>query len=526
MQRLYATAIFLVSGLVAACCIGEAFAQSPKRGGILRHAVEGEPANLDCHASATSFALQVLAPHYSTLLKFDREDSTKIVGDLAESWSVSPDRLSYTFKLRPNVVFHDGSEFSSNDIKATFERLRNPPSGVTSARRGQFAGIDSIETPSSDTVVFKLSRPNPAALFLFASPWNCVYSAKKLAEDQSWYDKNVMGTGPFVFEEYSKGSHWSSKRFDRYFLSGKPYLDGIRAFFISGPNVLNALIGNQVDGVFFMVVAPDQARLKRVKGEEIQLSTNVFNVTAFVTVNVRKSPFNDLRVRQALNLALDRQEGLEGLKKIAAVDFLTVFVPPGSISEYTEQEMSKLPGFSSDIEARRAEARRLLKEAGVPNLKMTLLNRNVRQPWQPLGIFVMDQWRQVGIQVDQISAETPQYFAAITSGNYDVAIDFNNTVSVDPNETLVKFVPGNPNNYSGSEDKLLVELYDRQATSNDPEERAKSVRQFLDRMVDQLYSIPLIGSNRTTAAVKEVKGWKTPRTTVLNLDMADVWIDK
>ncbi len=163
---------------------------------------------------------------------------------------------------------------------------------------------------------------------------------------------------------------------------------------------------------------------------------------------------------------------------------------------------------------------------GVPNLKFTLLNRNVRLPWQPLGIFLMDQWRKIGIEVDQIPAETPPYFAALTSGNYDVAIDFNNTVSVDPNEILVKFLPGSPNNYSGADDKLLTELFQKQAVSDNPDERKKLVRQFLDQMLAQLYSVPLFGNNRTTAFVKEVKGWKTAPTTVLNLDMADVWLDK
>ena len=252
----------------------------------------------------------------------------------------------------------------------------------------------------------------------------------------------------------------------------------------------------------------------------------MFNVTLFLTVNVRKPPFNDPRVRRALSLAIDRQGGLEGLKRVAAVDFLTVLVPPGGISDYSKEEMDKLSGFGGDIEARRAEAKKLLAEAGVPNLKLTLLNRNVRQPWQPVGVFVMDQWRQIGIEVNQIPAETPQYFAAITSGNYDVALDFNNTVSVDPNETLIKFVPGNPNNYSGADDSILVDLYDKQVVTENPDERRKLVRQFLDRMMDQLYSIPLIRSNRTTAVLKEVKGWKTPPTTVLNLDLADIWIDK
>ncbi len=513
--------VAVVSGVATA-----AIAETPKRGGVLRHVVEGEPTTFDCHAAATSFALQVLAPHYSTLLRYDPNDFSKIIGDLADSWTASPDRLTYTFKLKPGVKFHDGSELTSADIKATFDRLRDPPPGVTSARKGQYESIEAIETPSADAVVFKLKRVNPAALYMFANPWNCVYSAAKLASDQKFYDTNVMGTGPFVFEEYVKGSHWSAKRFDNYFQKGKPYLDGIRGFFINGPGVVNALAGGQVDALLFQVAPPDLARLKSLRGEAVVFHTNSFNITNFLTVNVKKPPFSDPRVRKALSLAIDRWGGIPSLSKLATLEFPTVYVPPASPVAYSKEEMEKLPGYSLDIDKQREEAKKLLAEAGVPKLKLTLLNRNVRLPWQPLGIYIMDQWRQIGIEVDQISAETPPYFAALTSGNYDVAIDFNNTVSVDPNEVLVKFIPGSPNNYSGADDKVLVELFNKQAEITDPVERKKIVREFLERLVEQGYSIPLFGNNRATAAVKELKGWKLAPTTVLNLDMSDVWLDK
>ena len=515
-------ACIAVMGSVATAAI----AQTPKRGGVLRHVIEGEPTSFDCHAAATSFALQVLAPHYSTLLKYNPDDFSTIVGDLADSWTVSPDRLTYSFKLKPGVKFHDGSELSSADIKATFDRIGNPPAGVTSARRGQFESIDTIETPSADTVVFKLKRVNSGALFMFANPWNCVYSAKKLGEDQAFYNTNVMGTGPFVFEEYVKGSHWSAKRFDNYFQKGKPYLDGIRSFFINGPGVINALAGGQVDALLFQVAPPDLARLKSLRGEQVVFHSNSFNITNFLTVNVKKPPFNDPKVRKALSLAIDRWGGIPSLSKLATLEFPTVFVPAASPVAYNKDEMAKLPGYSLDMDKQRAEAKRLLAEAGVPNLKLTLLNRNVRLPWQPLGIYIMDQWRQIGIEVDQIPAETPPYFAALTSGNYDVAIDFNNTVSVDPNEVLVKFIPGSPNNYSGADDRMLVDLFNKQADMTDPAERKMVVRQFLERLMEQNYSIPLFGNNRATAAVKEFKGWKLAPTTVLNLDMSDVWFDR
>ncbi|MFN3351637.1 ABC transporter substrate-binding protein [Pseudorhodoplanes sp.] len=512
--------------VIAGSVTSAALAETPKRGGVLRHVVEGEPANFDCHAAATSFALQVLAPHYSTLLKYDTNDYSKIVGGLADSWTVSPDRLTYTFKLKPGVKFHDGSELTSADIKATFDRIRNPPEGITSARRGQFSSIDTIETPSADTVVFKLKQVNPAALYMFANPWNCVYSAKKLGEDPNWYATNVMGTGPYVFEEYVKGSHWSAKRFDNYFEKGKPYLDGVRAFFINGPGVVNALAGGQVDALLFQVAPPDRSRLRSLRGDQVAFHENSFNITNFLTVNVKKPPFNDVRVRRALSLAIDRWGGIPSLAKLATLEFPTIYVPPASPVAYSKEEMEKLPGLGRDMDKQRAEAKKLLAEAGVPNLKLTLLNRNVRLPWQPLGIYIMDQWRQIGIEVDQIPAETPPYFAALTSGNYDVAIDFNNTVSVDPNEVLVKFLPGSPNNYSGAEDKVLVDLFNKQADMTDPAERKKVVRQFLERLVDESYFIPLFGNNRATAAVKEFKGWKLAPTTVLNLDMSEVWFDR
>lgn len=526
MRSITRIAQTLVCVAIAGSVASAALAQTPKRGGVLRHVIEGEPTSFDCHASATSFALQVLGPHYSTLLKYDPNDFSKIIGDLAESWTVAPDRLSYTFKLKPGVKFHDGSDLSSADIKATFDRIRNPPEGVTSARKGQFSSIDSIETPSADTVVFKLKHVNPGAVFMFANPWNCVYSAKKLAENQKFYETNVMGTGPFVFEEYVKGSHWTAKRFDNYHQKGKPYLDGIRAFFINGPGVINALAGGQVDALLFQVAPPDRARLKSLRGDAVVFHENSFNITNFLTVNVKKPPFNDPRVRKALSLAIDRWGGIPSLSKLATLEFPTVFVPAASPVAYSKEEMAKLPGYSTDMDKQRAEAKKLLAEAGVPKLKLTLLNRNVRLPWQPLGIYIMDQWRQIGIEVDQISAETPPYFAALTSGNYDVAIDFNNTVSVDPNEVLVKFIPGSPNNYSGADDKTLVELFNKQADITDPAERKKVVREFLERLVEQGYNIPLFGNNRATAAVKEFKGWKLAPTTVLNLDMSDVWFDR
>jgi len=214
---------------------------APKRGGTLVFAVESEPANYDCHANVSFAFLHPIAPHYSTLLKFDADNYPAVTGDLTESWTVSPDKRVYSFKLRPNVLFHDGTPLTSADVKASYERIVHPPEGVFSARQATYTAIAAIETPDARTIVFRLSWPEAAMLANFASPWNCIYSAAKLKEDPLFPKTHVLGSGPFAFVEHVKGDHWSGKRFDKYFLKDRPYLDGYQARFLAGAKVVDAM---------------------------------------------------------------------------------------------------------------------------------------------------------------------------------------------------------------------------------------------------------------------------------------------
>src|SRR5215813_10668599 len=178
----------------------------PKHGGTLEFAVLVEPGNYDCHANISFAFLHPIAPHYSTLLKFDAANYPQIVGDLAESWSASPDRLTYTFTLRPNVLFHDGSKLTSADVKASYERIAHPPAGVVSARKVDYAAIGSIDTPDPRTVVFHLQWPEAAMLANFASPWNCIYSAAKLAADRNFRRLRSSGRARLSFSRTSKAN--------------------------------------------------------------------------------------------------------------------------------------------------------------------------------------------------------------------------------------------------------------------------------------------------------------------------------
>ena len=220
--------------------------EQPVRGGILPFAIAAEPPTYDCHQANTFAVMQRAAPHYSTLLAFEDGKYPNVVGDVAASWTVSPDQLTYTFKLRPNITFHDGSAFTSEDVKVNYERIKSPPQGVNSVRRGSLDRLDRIETPDKLTVVFHMKEVDASIMNTFASPWNCLFSAAKLKENPSFPVRNVLGTGPFRFVEHVAGSHWVGERYPGYFKSGLPYLDGFRAITMGAAATVNALEGKQV----------------------------------------------------------------------------------------------------------------------------------------------------------------------------------------------------------------------------------------------------------------------------------------
>src|SRR5437764_14087533 len=135
-QRMLSSARRLTAVALAGLLAGIASAAaepSPKRGGTLEFAVLVEPSDYDCHANISFAIMHPVAPHYSTLLKFDPPNYPQVVGDLAESWTVSPDRLTYTFRLRPNVLFHDGSKLTSAVVMSSYQRCISLPLGTYSS---------------------------------------------------------------------------------------------------------------------------------------------------------------------------------------------------------------------------------------------------------------------------------------------------------------------------------------------------------------------------------------------------------
>src|SRR3990172_6210193 len=165
---------------LTALLAGPAGAQEkPRYGGELVFTVPSEMPSYDGHREQTFGLIHPIAPHYNTLLRVDPTDpsGTKPAGDLAESWTIAKDGLTYTFKLRKGVRFHDGSEMTSKDVKASYDKIIFPPPGVGSTRKGQYADVEKVEAPDPGTVVFRLKEPSGSLLAGLSSPYNFIYNS-------------------------------------------------------------------------------------------------------------------------------------------------------------------------------------------------------------------------------------------------------------------------------------------------------------------------------------------------------------
>lgn len=512
--------------LALSTALSYASTEQPVRGGTLVIPIHwGEPATYDCAAAGSAGVVMRIAPHYSKLLQLDADRYPEVKGDLAKSWTVSPDGLTYQFKLHTNVKFHDGSALTAQDVKVSYDRLRNPPPGVVSLRKSMFEDIKSIDAPDDATLVVRLSKPNAAMLQLFAMPYACVYSAKLLASDPSYPAKKVMGSGPFKFARYVAGSEWVGERFDGYFKPGQPYLDGFRALSVTPAAAINGLMSGQVHYSLRSLNENEITRIVNARGKDVKVvgRETTTPVRMWVSINTQKPPFDDVRVRRALVLAVDQWNGGQAMSKITGVNVVGGFIRPGSPFARSKDELAKLTGYSRDIAAARKEARRLLAEAGHPNLKLVFSNH---QAFPYFGVFIADQLRQIGVTVDHQMADAATQTARKKSGNYDLIFDNPPEYLDDPTVLMSPFqmFKDNPANTSRVNDEKMEALYDAQKREMDPVKRRQRAQELESYILDQGYVIPLFWQNWTRVISSDVGGVGDMPSNFLKNDLADIWL--
>ncbi len=504
-------------------------AETPKHGGTFTYLIPADsPPSFDGHKEQTYATVQAVAPYYSVLIRVNPDNpasTTDFVCDLCTEMPKPTDGgKTYTFKIRDDVKFHDGTPLTAADVAASWNEIVFPGKGVFSARKGYFEMVDKIDTPDAHTVVFHLKFASTAFIPALADPFAFIYQKAQLDKDPHWYEKNIMGSGPFKFVSYEAGQSIKGVRYADYYHKGLPYLDAITGIFAPKQATrIDAIRADRASMEFRGMPPSAVDELKKELDGKIAVQESVWNCGSDLFFNHKKKPFDDARVRRALSLAIDRWGGAAALSKIAIVKQVGGIVYPGSPLAMTDKELHEVAGFWPDINKSRAEARRLLKEAGVENLSFELLNRDVDQPYKYIGIWLVDQWSKIGVHVTQKVVPTGPWFAEMRSGTYSVVHYPICHSVVNPVLDVTTYLPTSMSteNYGYYEDAKEAALYDKMLHDSDPQQQHADMNAFEKWVMDtEAHATKVIWWNRIIPYRSYVKGFKISPSHYLNMDMS------
>src|SRR6201987_4032438 len=450
--------------------------EEPKRGGTWTYMIPADaPPSFDAHREETYATIHSAAPFYSVLIRANPYDPGKtddLVCDLCAAMpKPTDDGKTYAFKIREGVKFTDGSPLTAEDIAASWNEIIFPPTGVISARQSNFVMVDKVEATDPTTVVFHLKFATDAFLPALADPYAWIYKKTILDKDPHWYEKNILGSGPFRFVAYDTGQSIKGERNPDYFRKGLPYLDGFTGIYADKQAVRVEAIRADRAAIEFRGFQPATVEeLKKALGDKITVQTSDWNCGGVITPNHKKKPFDDVRVRRALTLAIDRWGSAPELSKIAIVHTVGGLTFPDSPLAPTKEELQQIAGYWPDIEKSRVEARRLLKEAGAEGLSFELLNRNVDQPYKYVATWLIDEWSKIGLHVTQRVVSSGPWFEAMRNGDFDVVLEAPGHGFVNPLLDIQKVLPASVDaeNYGHFVDVTEIDLYEKLLHETDP----------------------------------------------------------
>jgi peptide/nickel transport system substrate-binding protein len=509
--------------------------ETPKHGGTLTFVIPADsPPSLDGHREGTFAMLHATAPFYSVLIRINPQNpssTTDFVCDLCTAMpEPTDDGKTYTFTIRDGVKFHDGSPLTAADVAASWQEIIFPPEGVLSPRSSFYRMVAKVEATDPKTVVFHLKFATTVFLPALADPFTFIYPKAILDKDPHWFETNIMGSGPFRFVRYEAGQSMTGERNPDYFRPGEPYLDGFVGIFADKQATrVDALRSDRASIEFRGLPPSARDELTKELGDKITVQESDWNCGSLITPNHRVKPFDDVRVRRALSLAIDRWHGTPALSKIANVRTVGGIVFPASPLAATKEELEQLAGYWPDIEKSRAEAHRLLKEAGAEGLTFEMLNRNVDQPYKYVGTWIIDEWSKIGLHVTQRMMPTGPWLEAERAGNFQVVSQANCHGVPNPVADVQAYLPASvyAANYGGYEDPEEVALYDKMLRETHLEKQRALMREFEKYVVDtQAHEIWVAWWYRIIPHRSYVKGWKISASHFINQDLATVWLDK
>ena len=503
--------------------------EQPRRGGVLRVATAGDPPSLDMHQEQTFMVDIPMSPVYNTLVMFDPHNYPKVIGDLATSWTVSADGLTYTFPLHQGVQFHDGSALTAADVKASWDRIVFPPEGVVSPRKSLYQMVKSLEAPDPYTVVVHLHYPSASFLSMIAHPANFIFAKTYLDQDPNYYKMHAVGSGPFKLKEYVRGASIELERNPHYWKPGLPYLNGVKYYIIPDDGARAKSMRSDRTDVEFRFFNPSEVEgIKNQMGARVVVAAPGQPGQFGVAINVDKKPFDDERVRLALTLAIDRYEMARTLGPITNLDTVGGLIAPGAPWALTPEELHALPGFSKDYEASLKEAKRLLAEAGYPHgFKTVLTTRNVKLPYIDLGVYLVSTWKRIGVEAEHKLEESATWSKTRVTRDFELLVDPYGSATVsDPDELLVKFTTGASPNWGRFREPAADKLFEQQKVELDEQKRIQLVKEMQQEILKKAWWIPGLWTTRLEVRSARLRNYEPMPSHWMNRRLEDVWLSE
>ncbi|MEP9396068.1 ABC transporter substrate-binding protein [Mesorhizobium sp. KR2-14] len=363
-----------------------------------------EPPHLDPTAGAAAAIREVVyANVFEGLTRIGPQG--EVLPDLAESWTVSDDGKVYTFKLRSGVKFHDGSDFSANDVKFSLDRARAPDS--TNAQKGLFEAIDTVEVVDPTTV--KVTLKHPQGSFLYNMGWgDAVIVSPKSADTNK---EKPIGTGPFKFDSWARGSAIKLVKADHYW--GEPaHLDKVEFRIIPDASAaVPAMLSGDVQAFPNMPVGDSMSQLEA--DPRLKVVVGSTEGETILAMNNKKPPFDNIKVRQAISHALDRKAIIDGASNGLGTPIGSHFAP------HNPAYIDLTGTYPHDLE----KAKELLKEAGLENGFKTTLKLPPPPYARDGGQIIASELREIGIDAEIIPLEWADWLKQVfTDKDYDMTI--------------------------------------------------------------------------------------------------------
>ncbi|MBI2906336.1 MAG: hypothetical protein HYX92_01630 [Chloroflexi bacterium] len=504
-------------------------ADQPRPGGVLTRTNPEDPAHLDVHQATAVSAQLGLANVYNGLVRFAPVDVNKVIPDIAERWEVSADARVFTFRLRQGVKWHDGKPFTSEDARFSLERMAFwKENKIISPRGGaMLSGVEKVETPDANTVKVTLKYPSASFLGNAASGWVLVLP-KHVLQAKGDMKKDAIGTGPFKWKSWNFGVSQELVKNPDYFMKGLPYLDGVTIYPIKDESTRFAAFRTgqvRMTGIASKALTHAQAaQVRKEMGDKVVVVTHPAAMRHLFFMNFKKKPWDDIRVRQAIDLAFDRQAALA---VNSGVGMLGAAMHPKGAWGIPEDEMAKMPGFGQPKDRDIAKAKSLLAEAGYPSGFKTEVIIRTGGISEAEGVVAKDHLAKIGVDVSLKIVDSATHHSRLDQHDFDSSFLLASDPTDDPDAIFsAYYITGGSMNFGQFSDKQVDELFAKQTAMLDEAERKKVVIDIQKRILElAAYSI-VFWDAYNMGFWREVRGYKPGFGPYTHNSLDRVWLAK